>query len=87
VSWTIQFDRDAIKALKKLDKSVRVSISDYLDGIAELDDPRTRGKGLTGHLAGLWRYRVGDYRIICDVHDDELIIVALDLGHRSRIYV
>lgn len=84
--WKIEFDHDAIKSLKKLDKSVASGILDYLDGIAALDDPRVRGKGLTGHLAGLWRYRVGDYRIICDLHDEELIIVALDLGHRSKIY-
>lgn len=85
-SWRVEFDQDAIKSLKKLDKSVASNIIDYLDDIAALDDPRARGKGLTGHLAGLWRYRVGDYRIICDLHDEELIMVALDLGHRSKIY-
>lgn len=86
MAWTIEYDRDAVESLKKLDKSVAANIVDYLDNIAALDDPRARGKGLTGHLVGLWRYRVGDYRIICDVHDEELIIVALELGHRSKIY-
>lgn len=83
MAWTIEYDRDAVKSLKKLDKSVAANIVDYLDDIAALDDPRSRGKG----LAGLWRYRVGDYRIICDLHDEELIIVALELRHRSKIYL
>ncbi|WP_104178708.1 type II toxin-antitoxin system RelE/ParE family toxin [Cryobacterium sp. Y50] len=87
MSWTIEFDRDALRTLKKLDKSVASTIADYLDDVAALDDPRARGKGLTGHLAGLWRYRVGDYRILCDLHDQELVIVAVDLGHRSKIYI
>lgn len=87
MTWTIEFDRDALRALKKLDKSVASTIADYLDDVAALDDPRARGKGLTGHLAGLWRYSVGDYRIICDLHDQELVIVAVDLGHRSKIYL
>ena len=87
MSWTVEFDRDALRALKKLDKSVASTIADYLDDVAALDDPRARGKGLTGHLAGLWRYWVGDYRIICDLHDQELVIMAVDLGHRSKIYV
>lgn len=86
MAWTIEYDRDAVKSLKKLDKSVVATIVDYLDNVAALDDPRARGKGLTGHLAGLWRYRVGDYRVICDLHDGELVIVALEIGHRSKIY-
>lgn len=86
MAWTIEYDRDAVKSLKKLDKSVVATIVDYLDNVAALDDPRARGKGLTGHLAGLWRYRAGDYRVICDLHDGELVIVALEIGHRSKIY-
>lgn len=87
MTWTVEYDRDAVKALKKLDKPVAASIVDYLNEVATLDDPRSRGKGLTGNLAGLWRYRIGDYRVICDLHEETLIIVALDLGHRSNIYV
>jgi mRNA interferase RelE/StbE len=61
-------------------------VLDYLDEIAGLEDPRARGKGLTGDLVGLWRYRVGDYRVLVEILDAELIIVALDVDHRSRVY-
>lgn len=87
LAWTVEYDRDALSALKKLDKPVAAALVNYLDEVAVLEDPRSRGKALTGNLAGLWRYRVGDYKIICDVQDDELIIVAVDLGHQSKIYV
>ena len=50
------------------------------------EDPRSRGKGLTGNLAGFWRYRVGNYRIIASIEDDELLILAINIDHRSRIY-
>lgn len=57
-----------------------------LYGLVDLDDPQTRCKALTGPLAGLWRLRVGDYRVLLDIQRDELVIVALDVGHRSSIY-
>jgi mRNA interferase RelE/StbE len=58
----------------------------YLDEVCELDDPRSRGKGLTEDLAGYWRYRIGDYRVLFEVRDDGLVIIAITLGHRSGIY-
>ncbi len=58
----------------------------YMRDIGKLDDPRSRGKALTSNLVGLWRYRVGDYRVICDINDRELLILALDIGHRREIY-
>jgi mRNA interferase RelE/StbE len=57
----------------------------YLDDVCQLDDPRSRGKGLTGDLAGYWRYRIGDYRALVEVRDEHLVIVAITLGHRSGI--
>ena len=57
-----------------------------LDELEGIEDPRSKGKALTGTLRGLWRYRVGDYRIICSIIDDELIIVAVEVGHRREIY-
>lgn len=86
MTWTLEYDRDALKALKKLDKTVASKILNYLDSVAALDDLRTHGKSLTGNLAGLWRYRIGDYRVICDLHDDQFIVIALDMGHRSGVY-
>lgn len=86
LAWTIELSEPAIKALLKLDKGVQRQIRSTLTNIANLDDHRTRGKALSGNLRGLWRYRVGDYRIICRLKDDALIIVVIDLGHRARIY-
>jgi mRNA interferase RelE/StbE len=54
--------------------------------VAELDDARSRGKGLSGRLSGLWRYRVGDYRMICDIHDNEITIYVVEVGHRKDVY-
>ncbi len=58
----------------------------YLDSVCELDDPRLRGKGLTGNLSGYWSYRIGDWRILAEIRDEELAIIAIGLGHRSTIY-
>lgn len=54
--------------------------------VAALDDSRSRGKGLTANLSGLWQYRVGDYRILYYIKDDELIVTVLEIGHRSSVY-
>ncbi|MDP9092687.1 MAG: type II toxin-antitoxin system RelE/ParE family toxin [Actinomycetota bacterium] len=61
-------------------------VKTYLDEVCQLDDPRQRGKGLTGDLAGYWRYRIGDWRVVAEIRDAELVIVAIGLGHRSTIY-
>lgn len=70
----------------KLDKPIAKRIISYLYEIEILENPRSRGKGLTSNLAGLWRYRVGDYRIICDIQDDKIIITVLRIAHRKEIY-
>ena len=57
-----------------------------MNEIASLDNPRSRGKALTSNLSGLWRYRVGDYRILCRIHDDKLVITVIEIGHRSTVY-
>lgn len=72
--------------MKKLDKQVAKRITAKLREISQLDDPRSMGKGLTGNLAGLWRYRVGDYRIICDIEDGVLLILVVDVAHRREVY-
>jgi mRNA interferase RelE/StbE len=85
--WNVDFLDTAKRELKKLDKRWQLAILDYLeDEIAELENPRSRGKALVGDKRGLWRYRVGDYRIICDIHDSELLIVAVTIGHRKSVY-
>ena len=75
-----------MKQLSKLDKPTARRIIDYLRETASGVDPRSRGKGLTGNLTGLWRYRVGNYRIIVPIEDDELLILAMNIDHRSQIY-
>lgn len=84
--WTVEYDLAAAKSLRKLDGKNAARVLDYMDKVALLPDPRSRGKALTGRLSGFWRFRVGDFRIICDFLDDEMIILALDAGHRSSIY-
>lgn len=74
------------KQLRKLDAAISKRVLDYLEQIENLDNPRSRGKGLTANLSGLWRYRVGDYRILCCIKDDELIVTVLEIGHRSSVY-
>ena len=54
--------------------------------IAVLENPRNNGKALTGQLGGLWRYRVGDYRIICDIKDEELYVLVVKIGNRRDVY-
>jgi mRNA interferase RelE/StbE len=86
VAWRIDFTRNADKAMRKLDKGVAARVFDELDEIAKLEDPRSMGKGLTENKSGLWRYRVGDYRIVVDIEDDVLVILVVDVDHRSRVY-
>jgi len=87
LAWTIEYTDTAKNLLKKLDKPTARRIVDYMDErIAPLDDPRSTGKSLTGPLGGLWRYRVGDCRIICDIHDDALRVLVVKLGNRKNIY-
>jgi mRNA interferase RelE/StbE len=85
--WSVEFLETARRQLRKIDKRWQRAILDYLeDEIAPLTDPRTRGKALHGDKQGLWRYRVGDYRILCEILDSQLIIAAIAIGHRKDVY-
>ncbi len=83
---TIKLSDEAYKQLRKLDKKTRMHILDYLEQLEVMENPRDKGKALVGNLKGLWRYRVGDYRIICVIKDIELEIKAIKIGHRKDIY-
>ncbi|WP_268913996.1 type II toxin-antitoxin system RelE family toxin [Lentilactobacillus sp. SPB1-3] len=87
MSYSLEFTREAQRSLRKMDKHQATLITRWLyqhvDGI---DDPRSIGKGLTANRSGQWRYRVGNYRIICEIEDDELIVTAINIGHRRNIY-
>lgn len=87
MSWVYRFDQRALKEFKKLDRQVQIQILGYLDErVAGNGDPRRFGKGLKADLAGLWRYRVGDYRVLCQIKDGELLVLVIDVGHRRNIY-
>ena len=75
------------KEFRKLDKYTQKMLRAWIDkNLVDCEDPRQHGKGLTANLSGQWRYRIGDYRLICQINDDELIILALTVGHRRDIY-
>ena len=85
--WTIEYLTSVKKELRKLDRQVARRIVDFMDNrIASLKNPRNIGLALSGQYEGLWRYRVGDYRILCDIRDDKLIVLVVAIGHRSEIY-
>lgn len=86
MAWTIRVSDKAVRDLRKLDRQVARRIRDELSEIAGLDDPRSRGKALVGNLTGLWRYRVGDYRVICDIEDEVLVVLVVGVAHRSEVY-
>jgi mRNA interferase RelE/StbE len=87
LAWQIEFDRRAQQELRKLDAAVQVRIAKYLrQRIAPLLDPRSLGAPLNGELKNLWRYRVGDYRLICDIRDSGLLILVVHVGHRKDVY-
>lgn len=86
MKWKIEYSTKVFHALKRIDKPTRQRILKRIRAISQLDDPRQQGKPLTGRLAGLWRYREGDWRIICLIHDDTVTVYVVDTGHRSSIY-
>jgi len=87
LAWNIEFDHRALKELKKLDKPIQKKIIEYLKERIETDeDPKRFGKTLGDNLKGLWRYRVGNYRIICQFIDDEVTVLILRVGHRRLVY-
>jgi mRNA interferase RelE/StbE len=88
LAWRIEFDQGALKDLKKLDRGVAARITSFLKTrVADSPDPRGIGSALKGSEPGeFWRYRVGDYRIICEIQDEQLVILAVSIGHRREVY-
>jgi mRNA interferase RelE/StbE len=87
MSWTYRFDERALKELRKLGKQAQREIITYLDErVRGESDPRRFGKGLKSDLAGLWRFRVGDYRILCQIRNEEYLVLVVAVGHRREIY-
>ncbi len=87
MAWTIEYDPRALKDLKKLDRTMQRKILDYMDTrVATAEDPRHFGKPLRASKFGLRRYRVRDYRIICELQEKRLVVLVVAVGHRSTIY-
>jgi len=86
LAWTVEIDDFAARQLRKLDRPVQKKLLDWLDDrIDGGKNPRHFGEPLRGDLVGLWRYRVGNYRIICEIQGQKLVVLALAIGHRREV--
>ena len=86
MTWTVEFDDAATKELRKLDRQVQQDILRYFrERTATDEDPRRFGKPLSLDMAGLWRYRVRNYRMICNIEDDKLVVLVLHARHRKDV--
>ena len=88
MAWRIEFHPQAERELSKLDRDVARRILQFLkDRVATLEDPRSLGEALKGPEVGrFWKYRVGNYRLICDIRDQSVSILVVRIGHRGNIY-
>mgnify|MGYP003345735393 CR=1 FL=1 len=85
--WRVEFAADAARDLRKLGRDAELQILRYLrQRIATSEDPRRFGRALTRDLKGLWRYRVGDYRIVAAIEDDRFVVLVVTVGHRREVY-
>ena len=87
MNYRLVFTERAKKQLKKMDKSVSALIIGWLEkNIEGCKNPRIHGKALVENKSGQWRYRIGDYRVICEIQDEKIIVLVLEIGHRREIY-
>ena len=85
--YDVELSDRFIREFRKLDKYTQKIIRAWIDkNLADCENPRSHGKGLTANRSGKWRYRIGDYRLICAIEEERLVILALSVGHRSDIY-
>ena len=88
MAWIIKYTESSSKQLKKLDQQTALRVLDYIDErVAVLDDPRSLGKNLKGPKIGeYWRYRVGDIRVICNIVDEQVMVLVIEIGNRREVY-
>lgn len=87
MAWTVEISDFAERQIRKLDRPVQKRLLDWLnDRLEGCKNPRHFGEPLRGNHAGLWRYRIGDYRVLCEIQDERLVILALSVGHRRDVY-
>ena len=88
MKYDVEYSKTAVNTIKKMDSSTSKLIRTWIEkNLMNTENPRIKGKALTGDLKGLWRYRVGDYRILAEIQDNKIVILILDIGHRSKIYL
>lgn len=86
MAWTIEFDRKASKEFKNLDRQAQKQIDKFLIKLTKCNNPRRYGEALQGNLRSFWRYRIGDYRLICSIEDEILNVLIIRVKHRKEIY-
>ena len=85
--WAYSFDERALRELQTLDRQAQKDVIAYLEErIATNEDPRRFGKPLRAQFAGLWRHRVRDYRVLCQIKDNALLVLVVSVGHRKNVY-
>ena len=86
MAWRIDLTKTAVKDLKQIDRKQVKRILEFLKKLSESENPRRKGRALKGYLGEFWRYRVGDYRVICNIEDEEKKILVLKVRHRKDVY-
>lgn len=86
MSWIIEFTEEADEQLQRLDKPVRERIRKYVKELEKLPNPKIRAEALKGDLGDFCKYRVGDYRLICQIYEEKLLVLVVKIGHRSKVY-
>ena len=82
----VRYSEPSLKQLRKIGKPEAKRILEYMKEIEKLENPKNKGKALVENLNRLWRYRVDDWRVICDINEEEILIDVLRIGHRREIY-
>ncbi len=86
MAWTVELSGTAARQFSKLDNTVKIRIKDFILKLSAMDNPRHNGKIMQGQYADYYRYRIGDYRLICQIEDGRMLITLVKLGHRKEVY-
>ena len=85
--YSVEIDTGVARKIQKLDRETQRLILSYINrNLWNCPDPRASGKALTGPLRGLWRYRIGEYRLLAEIRDSEMLVIVVDVEHRSKVY-